>query len=790
MKKILLSLAALMLFALCANAYDEVTRFGSGYVVWESNRQGVWRIYSNTLDGKQGEKQISAKADGKTDHMSAQVSPDGSKVLYMEYPVSARNWKDRPPIGKMRVIDVKTGSDRVLFDKATDYGGGHSAVFVDNDSFIYINGDRKTCLYSFSGKKSRELYDTRGKYHLLFDRTLSYGVCEHPALVFAYDKQKKSVREIKQLKGCMPFHTFDGKWIVWMENAGGPVGAFDPATGVIHHILDNRDKSLPEDRAYIYFPEVSCSMGALAFGASPDQHDHNNSDYDIFVCRIDKKTMTRIGKPVRYSFDGHTDRYPSVYFEEWELGTQSFEGRSEARWTLPGSEKTAVWSFGDGSSEKGGASAKHLYTKPGVYNVEARGGKTYRGTVIVAPAQKPSVARVLPTAGGAALCMSEPVDISRMKLGLHSGTGIKSRKLSGDGSRIDIEFESPVEEDTLYVKGIYDLAAEPNRLDITVPINNLRYPGGDPVWYYAPDGESMVYLNGVPEPPVLKGRSWYAGNCGLCFCGGLLEAGASPGEALRKTGSFSIVFDACVKKAGEYGVIFAVSQKNAVNLSLAAEHDSLVLRMRTFLGVYYQKPVLVLAKLEPGRTVHGAVTYSGDMVTAYIDGRQAASFTAAQGGFDKWDGWDCSAGNLRDGKGAFMGIINSLAVYDRALAPEEIASDYELSKRMIKPFAPRGRSVSAELTQLSRLPSLEEIAPYKDALVNCEFRTGEGESLRVLCRGYANGDKVFDYEKGRTYSLVAEPVEDNAQAESIYTADDLDFDADLTQYFNAGQGLE
>ena len=790
MKKLCMTLFVVLLFAVGAGAYDEMTRFGRGYVVWESNRQGVWRIYSNTLDGKQGEKQISPKADNKTDHMSAQVSPDGSKVLYMEYPVSSRNWKDKPPIGKMHVIDMKTGRDEVLFDKACDYGGGHSVVFADNDSFIYINGDRKTCLYSFSGKKSRELYDTRGKYHLLFDRTLSYGVCEHPALVFAYDRDKKTVREIAQLRGCMPFHTYDGKWIVWMENAGGPVGAYDPATGVTHHILDNRDKSLPKDRAYVYFPEVSCSMGALAFGASPDQHDHNKSDYDIFVCRIDPKTMTRVGKPVRYSFDGHTDRYPSVYFEEWELGTQSFEGRSEARWTLPGSEKSAVWSFGDGSSEKGGPSARHTYAKPGVYSVEARGSKTYRGTVIVAPPSKPSIARVLPSAGGVSLSLSEPVDIGRMKLGLHSGTAIKSRKLSEDGSRIDIEFESPVEEDLLYVKGIFDLAAEPNRLDITIPINNLQYPVGAPVWYYTPDGETMVYREGVPEPPALKGRAWYAGNHGLCFCGGALDAGVSPGEAIRKSGSFSIVFDACVQRPREYGIIFAAAHRGTTLLSLAAEHDSLVLRMRTFLGVYDSSPVLVLTKAEPGKTVHGAVTYGGDVVNVYLDGRLAASFTDAQGAFDKWDLTGCSAGNMPEGKGDFCGLINAIAVYDRVLSAEEVALDNDRAKRVIKPWAPNGREVRAALTGVSRLPSLEEIAPYKDALINCEFRTREGETLRVLCRGYANGEKVFAYEKGKEYTLLVEPVEDNSQAETIYTADDLEFDAEAPQYFNAGQGFE
>ncbi len=772
-------------------AAEEAAGLGSGFVVWESNRTGVWRIYSNTLDGKQGERQISPAGDPETDHLSAEVSPDGTRVVYIEFPVSARARNGRPPVGKLHLIDMKTGRDMVLFDKACDYGAGHSAVFADSNTLIYINGNRETCKYDFPSGRSEVLYDNgREDFDLLINGSLTIGVSEH-GHIYSYDKHSKKARFIKKPDGCMPYPASDGKHVVWMAHAGGPVCSYEPETDTVKTILHNRDECLPADRNYIYFPELSWNMGALAFGASPNQHDHNKSDYDIFVCRIDKDTLTRIGSPVRYSFDGHTDRYPSVYYEEWELGTRSFEGRTAVSWSVPGEDGNVEWSFGDGTSKKGTGRETHVYTKPGAYTVTAKGKRVYRGTVVIAEPQKPSVAKaVFLQPDTLRLVMSEPVDTGQLKTGLHSGTKIKRAVLSDDRTKIDLTFEGPVDRDTLYLKGIYDLAEEHNRLDVSLVLDRTSYPQFGPVWFYLPDGQPMVRVSGEAEPPILKGRAWYAGNYGLAFAGGRLEADGGFAEAVKRSGAVTVIVDFCPAAQKAFSALLCLANARRNDLILALEQDRLSVRMRTWLGTFDRAPALKLAKVGTGKSLRAAVTYENDVLSLYLDGRPAGVFTEAHGSFESWDCSLLTLGDHPNRDSSFEGVIDSVLIYDRVLSPEEIAAEHRAYRSLYPVRTSRAKRVKAEPVRCSDFPTLEEIAPYTDALVNTEFRTEDGRLIYVICRAYANGEKVYAYEPGRTYSLLLEPPEDNPQAEGIYMSDTLDFDPEKEQFFNAGQGME
>jgi hypothetical protein len=51
----------------------------------------------------------------------------------------------------------------------------------------------------------------------------------------------------------------------------------------------------------------------LVLGASPDQHDHFASDYDIFVVPIDPTSFKPTGSAVKYSFSDKLDSYPDVW---------------------------------------------------------------------------------------------------------------------------------------------------------------------------------------------------------------------------------------------------------------------------------------------------------------------------------------------------------------------------------------------------------------------------------------------------------------------------------------------
>jgi hypothetical protein len=67
---------------------------------------------------------------------------------------------------------------------------------------------------------------------------------------------------------------------------------------------------------------VSRDGQMFACGASPNQHDHFTADYDIFVARMDPKTLEVIDEPVRYSFHPGCDRFPDVFLASSKLAAK------------------------------------------------------------------------------------------------------------------------------------------------------------------------------------------------------------------------------------------------------------------------------------------------------------------------------------------------------------------------------------------------------------------------------------------------------------------------------------
>ena len=54
-------------------------------------------------------------------------------------------------------------------------------------------------------------------------------------------------------------------------------------------------------------------MDYLIFGACPNgQHDHDTSDYEIFLMKIDN-IKPSWEKPIRLTYDNRTDRWPDIF---------------------------------------------------------------------------------------------------------------------------------------------------------------------------------------------------------------------------------------------------------------------------------------------------------------------------------------------------------------------------------------------------------------------------------------------------------------------------------------------
>lgn len=288
--------------------WQKMSELGQGFLVWESNRTGRWRIWRRDLNGE-NLRQVSPEEAGR-DHRCPHLSPDGTRLVYLSFREGDNPGSDLV----LRLMNADGSGDRVLIASARSHAGGdRAAVWFDDQRLAYMDHEGITQELDLkSGKSARLTAQGREKNGFLINATKTHAT-DYPTKFLPYDREKQSIVSRADLPGCEPYFTHDGRWGFWMAGAGGPINRIDLASEQSAPILNKDDPRMPKGRAYLYFPMVSRDGRMLTFGASPNQHDHDKSDYDIFVARLDPGKLEVIDRPVRYTFNAATDRYPDVY---------------------------------------------------------------------------------------------------------------------------------------------------------------------------------------------------------------------------------------------------------------------------------------------------------------------------------------------------------------------------------------------------------------------------------------------------------------------------------------------
>lgn len=769
-------------------AAGEAGALGEGFLVWESNRSGSWRIWRRPLAADRPE-QLTRDEPGRQ-HCCPHLSPDGTRLVYLSLAAGGGEYPGPQDTGELRLLALASGEEQVLAPAARTYLEDRAAVWHGDGAVAFIDAEGATVrLELASGRRERLTAGGRAEYGWLVDAGGRWATLGWPTFS-PYEPGRRAVAERASLGGCQPYFSRDGRWGFWTAGAGGPLNRIELATGAIGTIIGKSDPRLPAGLGYLYFPMLSVDGRLFAFGASRGQHSHHTSDYEIFVAEADPATLELVGEPVRMTEHPATDRFPDVWAPPLPLGSWHGEAPFAATLEAPG-EGSWQWSFGDGGSGAG-ARVEHVWERPGRYVIEARrGGEALAGRAVVVPAAPPHVLATRLTGNGARIEVSfdEPVRLQDPAFALASGNAVLSHSLSADGRILQLERAEPLRgPDRLTLAGIVDLAGRPNALpETTIDLEPPLWPSSREGLLFAwqtGEAANLVFDDALGAERTValepEGAAHLDHDFALVVDGGSFAAPAEEGGRLRLglQATNALTLEAVVRPAAaeQEGRILAFAGGGAQNFELRQRGSRLLFSLRIGSPRRPDPDAGVeLASLPAGRATHVALTYAPGSTVLYLDGEETASSDAVRGDFFHFR-------NLRFGVGGggWAGALEGIGIWNRVLSPAEVAEDALRYRSLLarRPAVQRW-VVEAVAGARSRTPTLQEISPYRQALGVVEYevrRQLEGEALpaRLRVAEWTILDaKPAPRPPAGPVRLVLERFADNPQLEPLYLSDTL-----------------
>ena len=221
---------------------------GDGFVVWESNRTGSFRLWSKRLDGS-GLRRLTPNHGDRVD-CCPHIAPDGRAVAYLSLAPGQERY---PEAGRatLRLVAADGSGDRQLAASARPYFENRAAVWVDPSTLHYVDGDGYSVrLDVTSGAATRLTAAGRPSRGYLVDATGRWATDGTPTFS-RFDAATGAVAAAAALGGCQPYFTHDGRWGFWTAGAGGPIDRIDPATRTRSTLLKKSDPRLPPGRGYL-----------------------------------------------------------------------------------------------------------------------------------------------------------------------------------------------------------------------------------------------------------------------------------------------------------------------------------------------------------------------------------------------------------------------------------------------------------------------------------------------------------------------------------------------------------
>ncbi len=782
---------------------------GPGFLVWESNRTGRWRIWERQLGGA-GLRQLSPD-EKRRDHYAPHISPDGEHVVYLSYPDDMNAYQKRRDGVRtpLRLHHRASGSDRVLAPQARSYHEDRAAVWIDHRSLVYIGGDGSTRRIDIhTGEEEALLPPRSSRDAYLIDPTLGHATTGKPAWA-VYDAQHRIVLDAARERGCQPYFSRDGRWGYWIQRGGGPLMRIDLRSSEREQLLARGDQRLPADFGYTYFPMLGATQDLLAFGASGNEHDHFRADYEVFVMPVDPDTLEPTGFPLRYTFDPGTDRFPDVFRPGAELGR--FRGEAPMKLSLavpePFAGQSWQWNLGDGSTAEGGT-VDHAWATPGKFQVEARSGDRVLGAVVRVeePAPpRPVDVRVRQSGLEVTVHFDERISADRARAVFDPWGPAASVDLGPDGASLRIVPPERIRDlGELRLEGVLDRADPPHEMPpTTLAVEPQDWPRRSEglvfVWETSEQANRVrdpITNRDVTFPLEGRGQARLNRHFGMDVAGGAFHSSKFRELAwrARESGAFSLeltLTPEAVPAPAPATIVAYSDSPTRRRFALRQEAAELVFYLTTA-----QSPRagerFVIASLPDASTRHVTVTVGDGRIRAFLDGDRVFQRRHDALDFEVWKDSDLQFGSERGDDHDWRGTLEGIALYDRILPRREVrrnALAYEnirAERSEINTEYVRARRIAA-----SAAPTLEEILPYRDALTIHEYEVIEvlegdlgDPRIRVAHWALLNGEGHHRATGpvGEVLDLEIELLEDHPQVRDIWTADDLPLDLDEPVY--------
>lgn len=292
-----------------------------------------------------------------------------------------------------------------------------------------------------------------------------------------------------------------------------------------------------------------------------------------------------------------------------------------------------------------------------------------------------------------------------------------------------------------------------------------------------------------------RGAVWSDRRGRLALAGGYYEAGAASvervGAALRGSNSFSLALllePATVADSARGPLVALTRSPRDRGFVLRQRGKRLELMLRTG-RPGGAEPAIPLFALDDTAPRHLALAFSPGRLTIWRDGELAERRVVA-GDFFHWRIGALQLGAEAGDGGRFRGYLSHLRVWEREIDDAEAAEAARSARAVLG--APVERfDVSARLVARSRTPTLDEISPYRQALLVEEYELvrGEGVPRRFRVARWALLDArataPLATAVGATVALRLEPFAAQPQLEAVVLADTLPA-ASLPLYFAVG----